>query len=109
MEIDKNIDRSLIRKASLNSDIPIMELLLGKINEISQQDKMNRTLLAVCLNSLNVLKAALRFAKRANTPIKFATTLNQVDIDGGHTRWTQEDLVRKIKEESYRMDIVVRL
>jgi tagatose-1,6-bisphosphate aldolase non-catalytic subunit AgaZ/GatZ len=34
-------------------------------------------------------------AKRANAPIKFAATLNQVDLDGGYTGWTQESFVKR--------------
>jgi len=103
MEIDRSIDKSQVRKISSDLDVPLTELLLEKISDVSSRDGVNRTLLAVCPNSLNVMKAALRSAKRANAPIKFAATLNQVDIDGGYTRWTQNDLVRKIKEESCRI------
>lgn len=103
MEISKRVDNSELREESESSSIPIVELLIRKINEISKKEKKNCTMLAVCPNSENVLKAAIYAAKRANTPIKFAATLNQVDIDGGYTGWTQEDLVRKIKEYSYRI------
>lgn len=102
MEIREKIDDSKLRVESEEKhSIPIVDLLLKKIKDISQKEKINYTLFAVCPNSENVLKAALRAAKRAHAPIKFAATLNQVDIDGGYTGWTQEDLVRKIKEQSY--------
>lgn len=102
MEIREKIDDSKLRvESEEKSSIPIVDLLLKKIKDISQKEKINYTLFAVCPNSENVLKAALRAAKRAHAPIKFAATLNQVDIDGGYTGWTQEDLVRKIKEQSY--------
>ena len=103
MEIKQSLDNSQLRKISHDREIPIVDLLLKKIEDISTKEKSNHTLLAICPNSLNVIKAALRSAKRANAPIKFAATLNQVDIDGGYTNWTQNDLVRKIKEESYRI------
>ena len=102
MEISGKIDNSKLRAESeKKSSIPIVDLLLRKIKDISQKEKINYTLFAVCPNSENVLKAALRAAKRAHAPIKFAATLNQVDIDRGYTGWTQYDLVRKIKEQSY--------
>ena len=104
MEISKIIDHSRLRKESEESNVPIVELLLKKIKKISHATKINYTLFAVCPNSENVLKAAIRSAKRANSPIMFAATLNQVDIDGGYTGWTQDDLVRIIKEEVYRID-----
>ena len=103
MNIRKKIDNSKLRKESEEKSTPIVDLLLRKIKEVSEKEKIGHTILAVCPNSLNVVKAALRAAKRANAPIKFAATLNQVDIDGGYTTWTQHDLVRKIKEESYRI------
>ena len=103
MEIREKINNSKLRKESEEKSTPIVDLLLRKIKEISEKEKIGHTILAVCPNSLSVVKAALRAAKRAHAPIKFAATLNQVDIDGGYTTWTQYDLVRKIKEESYRI------
>lgn len=103
MEIGKKIDNSRIREESQKNSVPIVDLILRKIKDISRKEKINHTLLAVCPNSENVLKAAIYSAKRANAPIKFTATLNQVDTDGGYTGWTQVDLVRKIKEYSYRI------
>ena len=104
MEISEKIDNSRIRKESDKSCIPILELLLKKLKIVSQINKINYTLFAVCPNSENVLKAAIHSAKRANAPIMFAATLNQVDIDGGYTGWTQEEFIRKIKGESYSIN-----
>ncbi|MCL4377270.1 MAG: class II D-tagatose-bisphosphate aldolase, non-catalytic subunit [Actinobacteria bacterium] len=101
MEISEKIDNSRIREESDKSCIPIVGLLLKKLKIVSQIHKTNCTLFAVCPNSENVLTAAIRSAKRANAPIMFAATLNQVDADGGYTGWTQKDLIRKIKEISY--------
>ena len=103
MEIRQNIDNSKIRKESEEGSVPVVDLLLKKLKNLSEKEKRGHTLFAVCPNSENVLRAALRAAKRAHSPIKFAATLNQVDIDGGYTGWTQYDLVRKIKEQSYRI------
>ena len=101
MEIIKETDRSELRKHAEKKGVPIADLLLEKFSTLSKKENKNYTLFAACPNSENVLIAALHSAKRANAPIKFAATLNQVDTDGGYTGWTQEDLVRKIKEESY--------
>ncbi len=103
MEIKQKIDNSKLREESEGKSIPIVDLLLEKLKDISQKEKEGHTLFAVCPNSENVIKASLRAAKRAHAPIKFAATLNQVDTDGGYTGWTQHDLVRKIKEYSYRI------
>jgi tagatose-1,6-bisphosphate aldolase non-catalytic subunit AgaZ/GatZ len=40
-----------------------------------------------------VVKASVIAAKEANAPVFFAATLNQVDLDGGYTGWTQQDFV----------------
>jgi len=103
MEIRGKIDNSKSRRESEEKSIPIVDLLLRKIKDISQKEKINRTLFSVCPNSENVLKAALRAAKRAHAPIKFAATLNQVDIDRGYTGWTQNDLKKEISERIMRV------
>lgn len=101
MIIRKNIDNSKIRNIAAKKNLPITELLLNEINNISKKNNEKFTLFAPCPNSENVLTAAIRSAKRANAPIMFPATLNQVDADGGYTGWTQNDLIRKIKEISY--------
>ncbi|MCX6347509.1 MAG: class II D-tagatose-bisphosphate aldolase, non-catalytic subunit [Actinobacteria bacterium] len=103
MIIKQNIDQSKLREHSEKMGVPIVELLLKKLDHLSKKENIKYTLFAACPNSYNVMVAALRSAKRANAPIKFAATLNQVDLDGGYTNWTQLDLIRKIKEESYRI------
>lgn len=103
MIIKQNIDQSKLREHSKKMGVPIVELLLKKLDHLSKKENIKYTLFAACPNSYNVMVAALRSAKRANAPIKFAATLNQVDLDGGYTNWTQLDLIRKIKEESYRI------
>jgi len=103
MIIKQKIDQSKLRERSEKTGIPIVELLLKKLDHLSRKKNEKYTLFAACPNSYNVMVAALRSAKRANAPIKFAATLNQVDLDGGYTNWTQIDLIRKIKEESYRI------
>ena len=103
MKIRKKTDNSYLRQNAYRVNLPIIELLVEKLDVLASKQNQKSTLLAVCPNSENVLKAALRSAKRAGCPIKFAATLNQVDTDKGYTGWNQEDLVRKIKEESYRI------
>jgi len=100
LKIGEKIDNSCLREESSKKGVPILELLYKKI----KKDSKRHTLFAVCPNSELVLKAAIRSAKRANAPILFAATLNQVDTDRGYTGWTPDDLIRKIKEESYRID-----
>ncbi len=103
MKLNDKTDYSLLREESIKRSVPVVDLILKKLSGISKYSRVNHTLFAVCPNSFNVLKAALRAAKRANAPIMFAATLNQVDIDGGYTGWSQYDLVGIIKEESERI------
>jgi len=60
-----------------------MDYILKQIKTISANTGTPRTIFAACPNSLAVIKASLRAAKRNNAPVKFAATLNQVDLDGG--------------------------
>ena len=103
MNITDKIDDSPIREEAIKRSVPVVDLILEKLKHISAESRINYTLFAVCPNSFNVLKAALRAAKRADAPIMFAATLNQVDIDGGYTNWTPYDLVRIVNEESQRI------
>lgn len=107
MEIKNKTDESTLREESIKASIPITDTLLQKIKLLSGMAKTNHTLFAACPNSFNVLKAALRASKRANSPIMFAATLNQVDIDRGYTGWTPNDLIRIINEESQRIGLMV--
>jgi D-tagatose-1,6-bisphosphate aldolase subunit GatZ/KbaZ len=83
---------------------PVTEYILERIVELTREGQPPRTLFAACPNSLAVIKASLRAAKRNNSPIKFATTLNQVDYDGGYTGFTQSDFVRLVKKESEKIN-----
>src|SRR5690606_22719590 len=77
-----------------------MDFLLREVKKIEKETAIPRTFLAVCPNSSTVIRAALRTAKRNNAPIKFAATLNQVDLDGGYTGFTPEQFVRSIRKEA---------
>jgi len=76
------------------------ENILQKITELESQTGTKRTLLAVCPNSVSVIKAAFRSAKRNNAPIKFAATLNQIDGDGGYTGLTQLEFTKMLRNEA---------
>ena len=89
-----------IRLNACETDQPVTEYIIHKIKQLERDGHPPRTLLAVCPNSISVIKAALRAAKRNNAPIKFAATLNQVDFDGGYTGLTQKDFVRLLKREA---------
>jgi len=63
------------------------------------------TLLAVCPTSPAVTRAALRAADRADAPLLYAATLNQVDRDGGYTGWTPAAFAEFVDREADRMDV----
>jgi D-tagatose-1,6-bisphosphate aldolase subunit GatZ/KbaZ len=79
---------------------PLVEGLLSKIKDLERETGIKRTILAVCPNSRSVIKASLRSAKRFNAPVKFAATLNQVDLDGGYTGFNQQQFVDYIRKEA---------
>jgi D-tagatose-1,6-bisphosphate aldolase subunit GatZ/KbaZ len=92
------------KKTKNKVSLPVTEYILNRIGELTREGHPPRTLFAVCPNSISVIKAALRAAKRNNAPLKFATTLNQVDYDGGYTKFTQSEFVRYIKNECERIN-----
>lgn len=94
------IDESPIRKKAQEAGLPVVDFLVRKMHELATVEGKPQTLLAVCPNSQMVIRAALRAAKRARAPIKFAATLNQVDIDRGYTGLTQKEFVELVKYEA---------
>jgi tagatose-1,6-bisphosphate aldolase non-catalytic subunit AgaZ/GatZ len=56
--------------------------------------------LAACRNPAAVITAWLGAAKRNNAPINFAATLNQMDLDGGHTGLTTKQFVQILRQET---------
>jgi tagatose-1,6-bisphosphate aldolase non-catalytic subunit AgaZ/GatZ len=102
--VGDRFDKSLLRKVATESEEPITHLLLKVLDRISEQCNRSITLLAVNPNSLSVIKSALRSAKKYNSPIILTCTLNQVDLDGGYTTWTQSDFVKVVKEEAETID-----
>jgi D-tagatose-1,6-bisphosphate aldolase subunit GatZ/KbaZ len=97
----------LIRKKAIEEDIPLLEYILNRIKILEETTGIKRTLFAVCPNSSAVLRSALRSAKRNNAPVKFAATLNQVDLDGGYTGLTQDVFVKTVREEARRINLEV--
>jgi len=89
-------DKSIIRKISQNQKIPITELILQALSRSGEKV----TLLGICPISISVVKSAFKAAKHNNFPLMFVATLNQVDIDGGYTGWTQKEFVEFVKEEA---------
>lgn len=89
-----------IRARAIASGLPLMDYILKRIKVLEKETNIKRTIFAACPNSLTVLAAALRAAKRCNAPIKFAATLNQVDIDGGYTGLNHKEFVNTIREQA---------
>ncbi len=100
----ESVDESPVRRKAREVGIPVCDFLLRKMEELARLEGKRQTLLAVCPNSRAVIQAALRAAKRAGAPIKFAATLNQVDIDRGYTGLTQREFVELVKQEAEAID-----
>lgn len=79
------------------------EQLLERIKSLKNSTGVPRTLFAACPNSVSVIRAAIRSAKRNCSPIKFAATLNQVDMDGGYTGMNHAQFVTTIRREMERI------
>lgn len=76
------------------------EKILRRIEELKVKTGIPRTLFAVCPNSMAVIKASFRAAKRNNAPIKFAATLNQIDSDKGYVGITQKEFIKVLADEA---------
>jgi D-tagatose-1,6-bisphosphate aldolase subunit GatZ/KbaZ len=87
-------DDSVIRRRAEERDVPVAEAILRGL----RANGVTATVLAICPNSEAVVKASMLAAKEAGAPLFFAATLNQVDLDGGYTGWTQRDFVRLARE-----------
>jgi tagatose-1,6-bisphosphate aldolase non-catalytic subunit AgaZ/GatZ len=90
----------LLREQAASANLSLMDYLLLKIRRLKKETGIARTIFAACPNSSAVIRASLHSAKRNNAPIKFAATLNQVDLDGGYTGLTQEQFVKTIRQEA---------
>lgn len=89
-----------LRERAKEENLSLLDYILKRINLLEEETKIKRTIFAACPNSISVLKAALLSAKRCNAPIKFAATLNQVDVDGGYTGFTAKEFVDTIRCEA---------
>jgi D-tagatose-1,6-bisphosphate aldolase subunit GatZ/KbaZ len=89
-----------LRELAASQNISLMDFILQRIKSLKNETGVPRTIFAACPNSSAVIRASLRSAKRNNAPIKFAATLNQVDLDGGYTGLTQEQFVKTIRQEA---------
>ncbi len=78
--------------------------LIRTLIELREKRQTQLTLLAVCPNSAAVLEAAVKVASRSHTPMLFAATLNQVDLDGGYTGWTPAAFVAELQACARRYD-----
>ena len=94
-----------LRVRAASAGMSLMEYILKRISELEMETGVKRTIFAVCPNSLSVIRAALKAAKRCNAPIKFAATLNQVDTDGGYTGLTPAEFVRTIRLQANSMNV----
>jgi len=96
---------SLIRERASAEGLPLTDYILKRISLLEYETGIKRSLLAACPNSLAVIRAALKAARRCDAPIKFAATLNQVDSDGGYTGLTHEDFVRTIRAHAKNLNV----
>jgi len=94
------VDQSYLRCRAEEEGVPVVDFLLRNMKQLEKVEGKPSTLFAACPNSETVIKAALRSARRANAPIKFAATLNQVDEDGGYTGLTPSEFVETVKMEA---------
>jgi len=78
--------------------MPVTEAILRALRTGLDPSDQAPTLLAICPNSEAVVKASVLAAKEAEAPLFFAATLNQVDLDGGYTGWTQAEFIRLVRE-----------
>jgi len=106
-------DGSSIRRQAEAEGRPLADVILRALRDGFAGEETVPTILAVCPNSEAVVKASMLAAKEARAPLFFAATLNQVDLDGGYTGWTQEVFVELARSEAaaagYEGPVVVGL
>jgi len=91
-------DSSTIRTRSDEAGLPVSDAILRALRESFADGGPVPTVLAICPNSEAVVKASMLAAREAEAPLFFAATLNQVDLDGGYTGWTQQKFVALARE-----------
>jgi len=106
-------DDSSIRRLAQEKGLPLPDAILTGLRQSYASEGVIPTILAICPNSEAVVKASMLAAREAQAPLFFAATLNQVDVDGGYTGWTQHEfvaLVRKLAQDlGYEGPVVVGL
>ena len=95
----KTADNSRIRQLAEKAGRPLADAVLQALKKSAGRGAPRVTLFAACPNSEAVTRAAIRGALGAGAPIKFAATLNQVDLDGGYTGWTQAEFMALVQDE----------
>lgn len=95
----KTADRSHIRVLAEKAGVPLTDAVLKALKKGAERGERPVALFAACPNSEAVARASIRAARRADAPIKFAATLNQVDLDGGYTGWTQAEFMELVRSE----------
>jgi len=95
-----------LRERAASAGIPLTDYILKRIHDLELQTGVKRTIFAACPNSLSVIRAALKSAKRCNAPVKFAATLNQVDLDGGYTGLTPAEFVKTIRLHALNLNVI---
>ncbi len=91
-------DDSAIRRLAELRGLPLADAILRALRGSFAGGGPVPTVLAICPNSEAVVKASMLAAKEAEAPLFFPATLNQVDLDGGYTGWTQEQFVLLARE-----------
>jgi D-tagatose-1,6-bisphosphate aldolase subunit GatZ/KbaZ len=94
-----------LRERAASAGMPLMDFILRRISELESQSGVKRTIFAACPNSISVIRAALKAAKRCDAPVKFAATLNQVDTDGGYTGLTHSEFVKTIRLHAGNLNV----
>jgi len=94
-----------LRERAASAGMPLMDYILKRIRELESQTGVKRTIFAACPNSNSVIRAALKSSKRCDAPIKFAATLNQVDLDGGYTGLNHSEFVKTIRLHARNLNV----
>jgi D-tagatose-1,6-bisphosphate aldolase subunit GatZ/KbaZ len=94
-----------LRERAATAGLPLMDFILNRIRELEYQTGVKRTIFAACPNSVSVIRAALKSSKRCDAPVKFAATLNQVDLDGGYTGLTHSEFVKTIRLNCHNLNV----
>jgi hypothetical protein len=92
-----------INNKIINSELTTLARLLLDI----AYKKVGKSVTFLCISPISkeTVIAALRAAKSVDAPIIFASSLNQVDVDGGYTGWTPKKFIEFVNQVSRSMDL----